>query len=104
MNETLILALGGSAGAVLGAIFFGGLWWTIRNGVTSVRPALWFLGSLLLRMSVTLLGFYFVAGGRWQRLVACLMGFIVARFVVMWLTRPAGEIQNRPTREASHAP
>jgi F1F0 ATPase subunit 2 len=104
MNETLILALAGVAGAMLGAIFFGGLWWTIRNGVSSVRPALWFLGSLLLRMSVTLVGFYFVAGGQWQRLAACLVGFIVARLVVIRWTRPAAETQNRMTREARHAP
>ncbi len=104
MNETLILVMAGAAGAALGAIFFGGLWWTVRNGVSSVRPALWFLGSLLLRMSVALAGFYFVAGGQWPRLVACLAGFGVARFGVMWLTRSARESHNRPTREASHAP
>ena len=37
------------AGALLGAFFFGGLWWTVQKGVTSEQPALWFLGSLLLR-------------------------------------------------------
>jgi F1F0 ATPase subunit 2 len=104
MNETLIRIMAGAAGAALGVIFFGGLWLTVRRGVSSVRPALWFLGSMVLRTSVTLAGFYFVAGGRWQRLVACLVGFIVARFVVMWLLRPSGENQTRATREASHAP
>ena len=47
--------------ALLGAIFFGGLWWTVRKGVASRRPALWFLGSLLLRTSIALAGFYVVA-------------------------------------------
>jgi F1F0 ATPase subunit 2 len=104
MNETMTLALAWLAGGLLGVIFFGGLWWTVRKGVSSPRPALWFLGSLLLRMSVTLAGFYFVSGGQWKRLVACLVGFVVARSVVMWVMRPSGEKQNRPTREASHAP
>jgi F1F0 ATPase subunit 2 len=104
MNETLTLTMAGAAGAMLGVVFFGGLWWTVRKGVSSIRPALWFLGSMVLRTSVTLAGFYFVAGGRWQRLVACLVGFVAARFVVMWLLRPAGENRNRTTREASHAP
>jgi F1F0 ATPase subunit 2 len=104
MNETLILVLAGLAGAGLGAIFFGGLWWTVRKGVSSTRPALWFLVSGLLRMSLTLSGFYFASGGQWKRLVACLVGFIIARLVVMWLTRPPGKPQTPPMQEVSHAP
>ena len=61
MNESLTLALALVAGVLLGAIFFGGLWWTVRKGVSSEQPALWFFGSLLLRMSIALAGFYFVA-------------------------------------------
>ena len=57
MNDTLILALAGLAGGALGAIFFGGLWWTVRRGTTSTQPALWFFGSLLLRTGVALGGF-----------------------------------------------
>jgi F1F0 ATPase subunit 2 len=91
MNEFLILAVAFAAGLLLGAVFFGGLWWTVRRGVSSRHPALWFLGSLLLRMSLTLAGFYFVARGDWRRMVACLSGFIIARLVVMQLTRaPTG--------------
>jgi F1F0 ATPase subunit 2 len=104
MNETLTLALAGLAGGLLGGIFFGGLWWTVRKGVSSPRPALWFLGSGLLRMSIVAAGFYFVSGGQWKRLLACLLGFVVARLVVMWLTRPLGENQNRRKPEARHAP
>jgi F1F0 ATPase subunit 2 len=104
MIETPTLVLAGVAGAVLGAIFFGGLWWTVRQGVSSPRPALWFLGSLLLRMSIALAGFYFVSGRHWERLVVCLLGFVMARLVVTWLTRRSGEKQTRPAPEASHAP
>ena len=104
MNEPLTLILAGVAGLFLGAIFFGGLWWTVRKGVSSPRPALWFLGSLLLRMSVILAGFYFVGGGQWQRLLGCLIGFVVARFVVLRLTRPPVEHQHLPTKEVGHAP
>ena len=89
---------------MLGAIFFGGLWWTVRKGVSSERPALWFLGSLLLRMSIALTGFYFVSGGHWERLLVCLLGFVIARLVVTRLTRPPAEDQTRPAQEASHAP
>jgi len=104
MNELLTLALALVAGLLLGAIFFGGLWWTVRKGISSKQPAFWFLGSLLLRMSIALAGFYFVSGRHWERLLLCLLGFVMARLVVTWLTRPLGENQNRPAPEASHAP
>ncbi|TFH12904.1 MAG: ATP synthase subunit I [Nitrosomonadales bacterium] len=103
MNETLTLVLAWVAGGVLGTIFFGGLWWTVRKGFSSQRPALWFFGSLLLRMSVTLTGFYFVSGGHWERLLLCLFGFVMARQVVQWLARLSEEKQNRLAQEASHA-
>jgi F1F0 ATPase subunit 2 len=104
MNETLTWALAGLAGGLLGAIFFGGLWWTVRKGVLSPRPALWFFGSGLLRMSIVLAGFYFVSGGQWKRLVACLVGFVIARVVVTWLTRSSGDTPNPASEEARHAP
>jgi F1F0 ATPase subunit 2 len=91
MNETLILGQAGLAGLGLGAMFFGGLWWTVRKGVASARPALWFSGSMLLRTGLTLAGFSFVADGHWQRLLLCLFGFALARLLVMRLTRPKAE-------------
>jgi F1F0 ATPase subunit 2 len=93
MNEifalifALILSL--LAGVVLGTIFFGGLWWTIQRGVSSKQPAVLFFFSLLLRTGIALAGFYFVARGDWRRLLACLLGFFLARLLVTWLTRVA---------------
>lgn len=104
MNEALTLGLAGLAGAALGAVFFGGLWWTVRRGVSSEHPALWFLGSGLLRTSVVVAGLYLVSGGQWQRLVGALGGFIAARFVVMRLARPPRANQKPATQEAGHAP
>ena len=101
INETLTLVLALVTGVLLGAIFFGGLWWTVRKGVSSERPALWFLGSLLLRTSITLTGFYFVARGDWRRLLMCLLGFLIARPIVTRLTRPV-ETRTRLSNEASH--
>jgi F1F0 ATPase subunit 2 len=103
MNETLSLVLALGTGVLLGAMFFGGLWWTVQKGVSSKRPALWFFGSLLLRTSIALTGFYFIARGHWERLLVCLLGFVIARFIVTRLTRAA----EKPTylaQEASHAP
>lgn len=93
----------GVAGLALGAVFFGGLWWTLRKSLASPRPALWILGSLLTRMSLLLVGLYLVSDGEWQRLLAGLAGVIGARYIVLWLTRFADRPAHR--REGGqHAP
>ena len=104
MNEPLSLASALVTGVLLGAIFFGGLWWTVRQGISSRQPALWFVGSLLLRMSIVLAGFYIVSDRHWERLLLCLLGFVTARLVVTWLTRPSEENQPPRSLEGSHAP
>ena len=104
MNNVLFLVLALVAGLVLGAVFFGGLWWTVRKGVSGKSRALWFPVSMLLRMSIVLVGFYFVGQGDWQRLVTCLLGFIIARIIVMRLTRTPIEHGNSQVKEVNHAP
>ena len=104
MNEVLMLGLAGVAGLLLGGIFFGGLWWTVRKGVSSNRSALWFLGSLLLRTGVVVAGFHVVSDGDWRRLLACLVGFAVARFVVIRLTPPPIDTPGARPVEPRHAP
>ncbi len=81
----MILAL--LVGVLLGMIFFGGLWWTIRSGVSSASPAILFSGSLLLRTATAVAGFYFVSQGDWRKLLACLFGFLLARLFVTKLIR-----------------
>jgi F1F0 ATPase subunit 2 len=87
MNELVSLIPALLTGMILGAIFFGGLWWTVKKGLVAANPALWFLGSLLLRTTITVSGFYWIAGGSWQKLLACLLGFIITRFITNYLTR-----------------
>ncbi len=94
MIENLTLPL--LAGMALGSFFFGGLWWTVRKGSTAANPALWFMGSFLLRTGVTLAGFYVVGAGDWRWLLAMLAGFVFARIL---LTRFAASPQ-----EVNHAP
>jgi F1F0 ATPase subunit 2 len=78
---TWLLAL--LVGLLLGGFFFAGLWWTIQKGLTAKQPALWFLGSILVRTAVVLAGFYLVSDGKWERMLAWLVGFVLARFLVM---------------------
>ena len=86
MNEVLPMLLVASMGFVLGLIFFGGLWWTIRRMLHSRQPALWMFGSLLLRTGIALSGFWLLAGHDWKRMLACLAGFFMARvaLTVFW--------------------
>jgi F1F0 ATPase subunit 2 len=104
MNEFLFVAPVLAAGLLLGAFFFSGLWWTVIRGVSSQRPALWFFGSMLLRMTVTLAGFCFVGREDWQRWLLCLLGFVLARLVSKLLTRPPVEHHNAHASEISYAP
>lgn len=89
MGEPLAWALAGLAGVALGAFFFGGLWLTVRAAAASKRTALWFAGSLLVRTAVVCGGFFVVSGGRLGCLLACLLGFVLARAAAVRLTGPA---------------
>jgi len=100
MSEPLSLILALIAGLMLGAMYFGGLWWTVRKGVSAKHPALWFMASMALRTGIVVTGFYFVLGDDWRKLLAGMFGFIVARSVAIRLARQ----KNRLTGVASHAP
>lgn len=102
MHEVLIWVLATLAGIGLGLIFFGGLWWTVRKGMASRQPALWFMGSLLLRMAVLVGGFVLVSGGDWRRLLLCLLGLAIGRVVVTRLTR--SHEHDDAAAEMPHAP
>ncbi len=86
MNDMLALMLAGTAGGLLGLLFFGGLWWTVRRAFVSPRPALWVGCSLLLRMACVAAGFVVVTAGDWRRMLSCLLGFWAARWLVVRLT------------------
>jgi F1F0 ATPase subunit 2 len=96
MSESGPLTLALLAGVVLGAIFYGGLWWTVRSSLASRGLAVWLVGSFLLRATIAVGGFYGVSQGDWRRLLACLAGFAIARMGVTRLTRiPLPDISHR---------
>jgi F1F0 ATPase subunit 2 len=103
MNEILNLILALIAGFLLGAIFFGGLWWTVQKGLSSRKPAFWFFGSLLIRTGTAIAGFYLVSDGHWERLLICLFGFFVMRHIIVRFTRLPEEDPDQLIKEASNA-
>jgi F1F0 ATPase subunit 2 len=54
----------------------------------------------MIRMGSVFAGFYWMGKDDWKRLIACLIGFILARFAVTWLTRQSCGV----AKEAGHAP
>lgn len=98
-NDAWGLGIALFAGTLLGLFFFAGLWWTVRRGIVSKRPARWFLGSMLLRTGVVMAGFYLIMGDSWQRLLTGLVGFSITRLIVTRWTRHA----DRPVRSAEEA-
>lgn len=86
-RQVFTLAPALAEGALLGVFFFMGLWWTVRKLATTKHVAHWFLGSLLVRTSIVMLGFYLLMGDNWQRLFAGLLGFVMARIIVTRLIR-----------------
>lgn len=74
------------AGVLLGLFYFIGLWWTIGR-LHGRQAALLFLSSFLVRTLVVVAGFYWVMEGRWERLLAALAGFLLARILVVRCVR-----------------
>ncbi len=71
------------AGALAGLAFFAGLWLTVTNLLTSKYAAGWMFLSFLLRTAIVLFIFYLAGGGSWERLLACLAGFVLTRAILI---------------------
>ena len=89
MNEYLYLLIALLEGVLLGVLFFAGLWWTACKIESTKQVAVLFLGSMLLRTFVVIMGFYFLMVDNWQHLLSGMLGFIIARVIVTRLTRIA---------------
>lgn len=96
---SLIVAF--TAGCVVGLVYFGLLWWTVRRIPTARRPGLLLLGSLVGRLAAALAAFYVVMDGRWERMAACLLGFLVVRQVMIGRLRPSPVADNGKRTEVA---
>ena len=79
LRSIFALVLGG----VLGAVFYRGLFWTIRKALVASRPELWFFCSFIVRASLIMLCFSVISDGSWQRLLLCLLGFYLGRLLTV---------------------
>ncbi|MBN1664667.1 MAG: ATP synthase subunit I [Deltaproteobacteria bacterium] len=83
MNTTAHIIISFMAGIVLGAVYFWGLWHTLRRLSETAKPFRWMFISYTVRVCFIMTGFYFVMGGRWERLIAAMIGFLVIREILM---------------------
>ena len=81
--EWVVLAGIFLGGAILGLVFYGGLWLTLCHLPDSRSPGIMSLLSLLIRLGITLAGFYGLTGGYWPSLLAGLSGFVLTRGVLV---------------------
>lgn len=102
MNEMINMLPSLLAGALLGILFFGGLLLTIQKALHSKKVALLFIGSFIIRMAVTLAGFYFVSQNSWQKMLVCLAGFLIARTIITRITQRNNHSKIASIKEVSH--
>ena len=89
MNEIWTMIASMLVGVLLGALFFGGLWWTVYRGLSSsTQPAILFAGSMIVRTAIAVMGFYWiVTRWGWHEVLTCLVGFVLGRLFVTRATR-----------------
>jgi F1F0 ATPase subunit 2 len=78
-DQALSIIAAFAAGMGLGALFLAGLWITVRRLPAQKHGGLWLLGSAWLRIGLLLAAWYWIADGSWERLLACLAGFVAVR-------------------------
>lgn len=88
LEQVVPVVLACAAGLVLGLVYFGGLWLTIRQMPRSRHPVALFLASLILRSVIAVTGFFLIMGNHWERAIACLVGFMLVRLILTSHLRP----------------
>jgi F1F0 ATPase subunit 2 len=91
MNSDLIieLTLSAFAGAAIGLIYLGGLWFTVRGLEPSGNPVLRLLVSAALRLGLILAATFLAiaAGADGGHIIAAFMGFLAIRQILIMRVR-----------------
>jgi F1F0 ATPase subunit 2 len=70
-------------GAVIGGVYFAGLWETVRKLPDVEKPVRRVALSFALRMALALSGFYLVMQGGWEFLAMAMLGFLLVRELIL---------------------
>jgi len=77
--DIALVALCFAVGVGAGALYFGGLWLTVRDLHTAARPQLRLVLSFLLRMALLLAIFYLLTDRGCVAMLAAMAGLLVSR-------------------------
>jgi F1F0 ATPase subunit 2 len=83
MPETLHLIFALTVGMALGAFFSLHLWKSVHRMTDPSAGMMSSAVGFIVRMAVVVAGFTLVMNGRWERLLAALLGFVVVREVMV---------------------
>ncbi len=99
MANYLLTLLGlAIVGFITGALYFQGLWWTLKGLPYKGGWTSRFLGSFALRAALVVTVFYLFMGDDWRRIFALTLGFLVARFLIIKKVRQTpGDKDKEPT-------
>ncbi|AFZ44672.1 F1/F0 ATPase, Methanosarcina type, subunit 2 [Halothece sp. PCC 7418] len=80
-------------GFALGSLYFWGLWQTTQRLTTTHAPLRLFLVSYFGRLMLAGVGFYGLAQGGWANVLLGLLGFLIARSLLIrrWEPKPYQE-------------
>ena len=79
--DWLLIGLTLAAGMILGGLYLFGLWWTVRQVTTTGKRSLLLL-SFVVRAGLLLTGLWYLSTFGTQALIASLLGFLLARWIV----------------------
>jgi F1F0 ATPase subunit 2 len=82
-ESVLVLAFGLGTGI----LHFGGLWFTLHRIWTVKRWGSWLMMSAVVRFSLLGAIFFLIARDNWQRLLPMTLGILLARFLVIHITK-----------------
>ncbi len=91
IGEILWILISLLSGTILGWFFFAGLRFTVERLANVKHPWLLMSASYLVRTLVVVAAFYFIMDGHLIRLLVCLVGFILARTILV------RRVQKQPT-------
>jgi F1F0 ATPase subunit 2 len=82
MNPVLLLLMSFLGGTLLGAFYFNSLWKTVKKVTGEGKQGVFLITGYFIRTGIVLAGFYIIMSGRWERMIAALAGFIIAREIM----------------------
>ncbi len=74
-------------GGFLGAVYFGGLYYSVRKMEKVKHPALLMIASFIIRMGILVGVFYYVSKGGYKDMLFTLLGVVLVRYFIIFKTK-----------------